>query len=398
MAAIFDLHRYDNGLSCNVVTIRIGAARQRLVISVAYRPPDCTVEDTKLLMNYLHKASSGADSFIVLGDFNFPNINWANPSYTVRDGLSDSFQAAMDEIGLFQLVNQPTRNNNILDLALVSCPVNISDCSVRAPIGNSDHSAVAITLNVDLLNAHYSNNAQIIRKFDCNRVDIGQAAKIIGNICWRSVFSECRHVDDYVSTFMAIVTDALSQSTPTHRVRLNKPRSLVPKDVRQLILKKRRQWKRLPDGGSRDAYKNTCKRLGAVIRKHSTEFEMRVFDDTNKASFYKHVNKSLGRPRLPFQLICDDGCVSSNHTDISNAFSLEFTKNFSTDSLCTYAQPSIEDATGPAFNVTYREVLEVLSSSPNSAAGPDDISGRILRQLSHVLCLPVFIIFQQSLH
>ena len=49
-----------------------------------------------------------------------------------------------------------------------------------------------------------------------------------------------------------------------------------------------------------------------------------------------------------------------------------------------------------AFNITQLDTYKVLASSSNSAAGPDGISGTVLRKLAHVLALPLSIVFQQS--
>ena len=49
-----------------------------------------------------------------------------------------------------------------------------------------------------------------------------------------------------------------------------------------------------------------------------------------------------------------------------------------------------------AYNITQLDTYKVLVSSSNSAAGPDGISGTVLRKLAHVLALPLSIVFQQS--
>ena len=49
------------------------------------------------------------------------------------------------------------------------------------------------------------------------------------------------------------------------------------------------------------------------------------------------------------------------------------------------------------FNCTRDDVLRLLSSSPNSAAGPDGYSYATLKQLGAAIIEPLAIIFQQSL-
>ena len=66
----------------------------RLVICV-YRPSDTTIVASQLLTQHLAQINEAADFRIILGDFNFPRIDWTNPSCTKRDGLGNIFQALL---------------------------------------------------------------------------------------------------------------------------------------------------------------------------------------------------------------------------------------------------------------------------------------------------------------
>ena len=91
-----------------------------ILVACVYRPPDTTIAASQLLIQHLAQINEAADNRIILGDFNFPHIDWTNPSCIKRDGLGNIFQAALDDMGLFQCVTKPTHNNHILDLALLS--------------------------------------------------------------------------------------------------------------------------------------------------------------------------------------------------------------------------------------------------------------------------------------
>ena len=75
------------------------------------------------------------------GDFNCPGINWDRfkaPAYNVQD-LFLQFTLSS---GFSQLVNEPTRQDNILDLVLCNEPLLISSVDIQSPIGKSDHASV----------------------------------------------------------------------------------------------------------------------------------------------------------------------------------------------------------------------------------------------------------------
>ena len=60
--------------------------------------------------------------FVVVDDFNYPDVDWDRPWLTKHEGFDNVFQAAVDELYLTQLVSQPTQRNNVLDVALISRP------------------------------------------------------------------------------------------------------------------------------------------------------------------------------------------------------------------------------------------------------------------------------------
>ena len=99
-----------------------------------------------------------------MGDINLPGINWldgsgqviSNPSYGVE--LNNVFLDQINDIGLNQFVNTPTRNNNILDLVL-STSSTILDLTT-AP-GMSDHEAVVFHHNIDNTNINTKSEHKV---------------------------------------------------------------------------------------------------------------------------------------------------------------------------------------------------------------------------------------------
>jgi len=89
-----------------------------------------------------------------MGDFNLPHIDWSY--YHATDNIIyNSFLKFVNSYGLIQFVNQPTREDNILDLVLSTSDMSISDVDVFPPIGSSDHNVVIFNTNsVNSLNNH----------------------------------------------------------------------------------------------------------------------------------------------------------------------------------------------------------------------------------------------------
>jgi len=102
-----------------------------------YRPPKTDREYLESFNSTVNRVCSNNSSNILIGgDFNLPNIDW--DTYTHRQGtdqagLSQRFLEMLDDNGLSQVVDKPTRGNNILDLMLTNCPPQINKTEVMPP-------------------------------------------------------------------------------------------------------------------------------------------------------------------------------------------------------------------------------------------------------------------------
>ena len=100
-----------------------------------YRPPDSNVYPITQLSEPLYKLCSNQvipPTILLAGEFNLPGIQWvegcgqihSNPSYGLE--VNHSLVDTINDDNLEQLVNEPTRGANILDLLFSSHPSFIS--------------------------------------------------------------------------------------------------------------------------------------------------------------------------------------------------------------------------------------------------------------------------------
>lgn len=96
-----------------------------LLIGVCYRPPDCGISFIHNLRSSISAAvdyCSPSDIYL-FGDFNFPQIDWANlssPSHAATEFINLTL-----DFYLFQVISQNSRGSNILDLVLTTTPETI---------------------------------------------------------------------------------------------------------------------------------------------------------------------------------------------------------------------------------------------------------------------------------
>ena len=98
------------------------ASITRVTLGAFYRQPNNTVtEINELLTNITSCTTYGQSELIIGGDFNLPGILWSDgavikdvPSYGVE--VDNRFIEVCDILGVTQIVTEPTRESNILDL------------------------------------------------------------------------------------------------------------------------------------------------------------------------------------------------------------------------------------------------------------------------------------------
>ena len=84
------------------------------------------------------------------GDFNLPSINWSLTFPTVSSPTANLMCDLVSDNFLHQMVVDPTRNFNLLDLVFTNQPDIVVGIRVIDNLPLTDHDAVLFTLNVDV--------------------------------------------------------------------------------------------------------------------------------------------------------------------------------------------------------------------------------------------------------
>jgi exonuclease III len=138
------LHSNSNSV-CEILIVKIISLN--IIVCLIYRPPDCkkheflpNISTIKEILDE-HKDSKT----ILLGDLNFPSIDWSdpgNPNIPSSSSESDTMVQInalielTDEFLLNQLISQPTRGDKTLDLTFTNLTSDLVDCEI---IKNSKH-------------------------------------------------------------------------------------------------------------------------------------------------------------------------------------------------------------------------------------------------------------------
>ena len=146
-------NKITNYHECEIVACTLTYEHQKIIISSIYRPPSADINHAQSLCDILEEmvASNPNTPLWIGGDLNLPNIDWTNSSI-----LNNRYPTALCNIvldfvinhDLSQLLQTPTRVNNILDIFLSNYPSYVTSCEVIP--GISDHDIVSITTSVSM--------------------------------------------------------------------------------------------------------------------------------------------------------------------------------------------------------------------------------------------------------
>ena len=123
-----------------------------LVLCVVYRPEGTSTFETVIreIREYANKRGPPMPNVLIVGDFNFPQVDWKMGT-VVAGGKSASEKRAAhilfdicNDLCLTQIVRDATRGPNVLDLVLTNNTDLLHKCTVWDP-GLSDHRAVTVS-------------------------------------------------------------------------------------------------------------------------------------------------------------------------------------------------------------------------------------------------------------
>ena len=125
--------------------------KKPIILGCMYRPTDNKVEYTQDLCKAVNDMYTRFKDHIIWlgGDTNIPDIDWKTDTITGHNYpvlINQAYIDTFNQIGCEQMVNFPTRFNNILDVFCTNRPSLVDRC---APIpGLSDHDIVLADTNV----------------------------------------------------------------------------------------------------------------------------------------------------------------------------------------------------------------------------------------------------------
>jgi len=401
--SLFNEHLW---IKCNV------SRTDKLRIGAIYRSPNSCEENNKALNELFSEKLTATDysHVVVLGDFNFPSIQWPEgicrgPSEPKRfiESIRDSF--------LYQHVASPTRartdaNPSVLDLVFTNEENMIDNIEHESPLGHSDH--CVLKFHFKCRSSQTENTAE---KWNHFKGDYESMRKEL-DLDWKEIFKD-QDTNNMWNSFVNIL-DGLKTKYIPKKKQLSRDKAkkhkYVPMDQKTVrkIKKKHRLWQRYmesKDGEKYVQYTRARNQVKGLVRKAKREMEKDIARNakTNPKKFWQYANSKRkvmsGIADLKYKegeetKVADDDKSKANI--LADFFSSVFTKEPEGD--IPEIDPVHLEFAAEKLIITEENIEKLLQElDTNKSPGPDDIHPYMLKSLATCLKKPLLMIFQSSI-
>ena len=380
---------------------------EKLLLGAVYKSPSSDRVNQEKLFELIKKAANlGHNHMIVLGDFNFPEVDWKN--WTVNGGegiMAFKFVECVRDNFLFQHVLEDTRyrmgqNPSCLDLLFTKDEGVIENLKFGDKLGASDH--VSFTFDVKCKANRQSDDKPRPNFF---KGKYGEIKQYLQEVEWNDMSN--MSIDDAWTFFRQHVDHCIKKFVPMKNIKKNfvKPKWMDHYCVRK-VKKKYHAWKRFTYSHSYRDYEDYCKARNSAtkaIRFSKVKHQRGVAESAKKSpkSFWTYVKDQTKSKSNIGDLIDSDGHTCTESADkanvLNNFFATVFTResdgeipNFDSK---VREEDFIDDAMIEELNVL--KLMKQLDGS--KSCGPDNLHPFFLKECAAELYRPLTLIFRKSL-
>lgn len=372
-------------------------SRTKIALVLCYRPPS---SDRNAFNNSLEQTldmvSSQYQHVCLLGDFNLPEINWLDSSFSALSPSELEFIRIVNSNCLSQLNSFPSNvHGNFLDLIFATDNDLLCDFEILDSVYPTDHNVLSFTMKL------YHKACQSLERsvYNYKRADIVLLNSLLNQISLDAVISD--GVDAIWSTFNDQVMSAIEQSVPKVNVKCSRDPPWIDDEARRLIRRKQIVWRKAKKGDSAvqwqryRALRNDVKAL--TKRKYDLYIEslseVSVSNPKRFWSFFRCKTKSRTIPIC----ITDGESTCDNSVEKASLFNDYFVSVFSQPGV--FIAPPVNSVDLPLVHppsVTPLQISAIMKDlDVNKACPPSDISPFVLKNCRDALSISLALIFNR---
>ena len=421
---VSEVGRYDDS-ECEGLFVKFESLK--LIIFVIYRPPGADGKNFKSCLSFMRDCLSEHvdDSYQVCltGDLNFPFIEWkaekilSGPSIHEQQS-AQSFLHHLNDIFMCQLVMEPTRANNILDLFCANDPGFVSAVEV-SPTFLSDHHLVSVLVEIPITDLDKScpkrTVAEGFKSLDFYRADYESISQAIRIFDWEQLERQCT-LEEYPEIFTATLFKICKKHTPAKRFGPGSGHSKRPRLVNALRRKKKRLLEKLQSiktyvsssvlGKFHDKWVDLNLQIKeAYMEDHRQKEKTAVEKIKTDPKYFFTYARSHSVARSDVAMLKDKaGILHTKPQEIANTFQDHFSS--------VYSDPNSADRQAPSFSIpqvahqmteamlefTVEDVEAAIGElKTNSAPGPDGVPAQLLKRCKQAISAPLASMWRRSL-
>ena len=371
--------------------------KKKICLSTVYRVGTLGKDNFLNLQKHFNSisASNRFKYSYIIGDFNLDSINWNRNC--ASHSTHSLFLNLFNNLGLSQLIHSPThKHGSVLDILLTDSPDMLEDVYVHDP-GSfiySDHSPVTFSIKA-FLKIPKSIKRTIHNYKKANWHSLNQD---LSRIDWEHLFGQS-DIHDAWSIFKNKLTSLCNKHIPKIKVKDSYQPPWFDSEVFRLNKKKekfRKLFKQTKSQCHYSRYTALRKSLKMLIKsKMNANFDSDLSPNTITKKFWSFVKSSSKSCRIPEKMHLGE-CIRRKSKDIADLFNKYFYEQFSEESLydidINFNNDNFFDFTIHT-NCIYQQLSRLNS---NKSMGPDNISGRVLKECAISTAYPLHLLFNLS--
>ena len=389
-----------------IVAVRVErTGKPPLIVCSIYRPPDRNIEYCIGLCNDIRKLARKykSSTIWISGDANAPDINWSTDTITgsrYPNEISQQIINVKADLGLSQIIDFTTRKKSILEIVLTNRPSLVNNC-VEID-GISDHDTIScveftveakyqkpVKRKIDLWKrADWSSIQNEMNEFAVSFGKYDESTDI--NILWNAFREQCTSVmTNHVPSKMSCQR--------FHQVWINK-------NIKQLSRQKKQAYRKAKQTGKQadwEKFRKLKKTAQSECRSAYNNYvaNMLTSDHTgNPKQFWRFI-KSKRADSSGVAPLEKDGHMQSESQAKADILNDQFTSVFSyEDTTHIPRKEGVPCQTLPDVTIHEKGVFKLLKNiNPHKATGPDQIPGKLLKELAPQITPVLTTIFNVSI-
>ena len=220
---------------------------QPLIVGSVYRPTDNNLEYTEDLCNavsYIGRTYKNSTIWIG-GDFNLPDIDWKTNSIVSHNYLIPINKSILDmiqDLGAEQMVDFPTRKDNILDICIfvTNRPSLVNKCNPIPGLGYHD----IVLIDANIVPTRQKPTRRLIYLW--KKANLTEMEQDIAGFSrsFTSDFSETTPINTLWATFKKKCMEVLQKYVPSKYTSTRYSQSWCNRTIRRLSRRKRRAYRK----------------------------------------------------------------------------------------------------------------------------------------------------------